>query len=102
MRSIDEKYECRRTQPFNVYRTQVSYSGALANLALLENDFTARLTASGQFVEIMTQMDAVLNLSRSMPGRTVGSRINPLLLLAALAMVCCSEAKDWQGWVYPD
>jgi hypothetical protein len=57
----DKKYErCGGSQPCDVYTPEVSYSGAFANIAFPQNGFMARLTASGEFVEVLTQMDAVL------------------------------------------
>lgn len=51
---------CGGDDPCDSYTAQVSYSGAWANIAMPENSIMARLTAGGQFVEILTQMDAVL------------------------------------------
>ncbi len=55
-----KRYErCGGDEPCDSYAAQVSYSGAWANIAVPERSMLARLTASGQFVEVLTQMDAV-------------------------------------------
>jgi len=50
---------CGGDSPCDSYEAQVSYSGAWANIAMPERSIMARLTASGQFLEGLTQMDAV-------------------------------------------
>jgi hypothetical protein len=50
---------CGGDSPCDSYAAQVSYSGAWANIAVPERSMLARITASGQFVEVLTQMDAV-------------------------------------------
>lgn len=42
------------------YTAQVSYSGSWANIVVPESAFMARITASGEYYEIATQMDGVL------------------------------------------
>lgn len=56
-----KQYErCGGGSACDSYTAQVSYSGAYANIAMPDRSIMARLTASGQFMEILTQMDAVL------------------------------------------
>lgn len=60
-RPAEKRYErCGGNQPCDVYDAQIAYSGAWANIAVPDSGFMARMTASGQFVEVLTQMDAVL------------------------------------------
>lgn len=54
------EYErCGGSSPCDSYNAQVSYSGAWANVSVPDHGLMARLTGSGQFVEVATQMDAV-------------------------------------------
>lgn len=56
----EKKYQrCGGSSPCDDYDAQVSYSGSWANIAVPDRSMMARLTASGQFVEVLTQMDSV-------------------------------------------
>lgn len=43
----------------DAYQAQVSYSGAFANVSVPDRAMFARITASGEFYEVVTQMDMV-------------------------------------------
>ena len=43
----------------DTYKAQVNYSGAWANVAVPDRAMFSKLTASGQFVEVVSQNDAV-------------------------------------------
>lgn len=47
-------------QSCDTYQAQVSYSGAWANFAVPDSAMFARVTASGEYYEIVTMMDMVL------------------------------------------
>lgn len=56
-----KRYErCGGDEPCDSYMAQVSYSGSFANIAVPESAMMARLTAGGEFMEVLTQMDAVI------------------------------------------
>src|SRR5688572_13741451 len=57
--STKQYQRCGGASACDGYAAEVSYSGAWANIASPERAMLARLTASGQFVEVLTQMDAV-------------------------------------------
>jgi hypothetical protein len=55
-----KKYQrCGGNAQCDDYTAQVAYSGSWANISVPERSMLARLTASGQFVEVVTQMDSV-------------------------------------------
>lgn len=55
-----KKYQrCGGTSPCDDYVAQVSYSGAWVNIAVPDRSIMARLSTSGQFLEVLTQMDTV-------------------------------------------
>lgn len=44
----------------DAYTPTISYSGSWANLSIPDRGMMVRMTASGQYLEILTQMDTVL------------------------------------------
>lgn len=51
---------CGGNEPCGDYEPVVTHSGSWTNLSMPANAMIARVTASGQFVEVATQMEAVL------------------------------------------
>lgn len=48
---------CGGGSPCDDYTAQVAYSGSWANIAVPDRALMARLTGSGEFMEVLTQMD---------------------------------------------
>jgi hypothetical protein len=56
-----KRYErCGGTAPCDVHTAEVRYSGAFANITVPDTTIMARLTANGDFMEVLTHMDAAL------------------------------------------
>ena len=54
------RYErCGGSSPCDPYTVQLSHSGSYTNLVVPERGMMARVTAGGEFVEVLTQMSAV-------------------------------------------
>lgn len=50
---------CGGATPCNTYQTQVSYSGVWTNIAVPDHGMLARVTAGGDYLEVLTQMSRV-------------------------------------------
>lgn len=50
---------CGGASGCDVYNTQVSYSGVWTNVAVPEHGMITRVTAGGEYVEVLTQMSRV-------------------------------------------